>query len=425
MNTVLKLSFENNCGNLIWMPPYLYPVDDLENGIEYLRNKGYWVSLFPEKDGLSFKMEDATKKEEFIDFELAFPWMKIKKYEQNEEFDFERDILNSQIIILPLTRLKIDKAIYSKEICVFPAGEFQIHKINFKIPEKFEADKIEDKEGSNDLRDLITSITQIDKEVYLDNPLVVFRDSITIDKYKNLSHQEDVELIKKYSEKAEDVLDLIRFFECNYITPEILPARAGLWDDRYSTSLIYFPVFKTGFVQSREVEIKTLIKGIGGEFTNVELINSLPIFIYSNKELGEVGRICKYALKLNTLITESDNHSNKFIQIMTLFEYLGNPYDFVNFKKIKGVLISYIAKNKKEYHELSEKFRFYSENIRTEIIHNGKRIEDLLTNEEINDLFVFFHQTNYIILYDFMMNYDLDWIDYETKRQNRQKQIIN
>ena len=132
MNTVLKLSFENNCGNLIWMPPYLYPVDDLENGIEDLRNKGYWVSLFPEKDGLSFKMEDATKKEEFIDFELAFPWMKIKKYEQNEEFDFERDILNSQIIILPLTRLKIDKAIYSKEICVFPAGEFQIHKINFK-----------------------------------------------------------------------------------------------------------------------------------------------------------------------------------------------------------------------------------------------------------------------------------------------------
>ena len=34
MNTVLKLSFENNCGNLIWMAPYLYPVDDLENGMK-------------------------------------------------------------------------------------------------------------------------------------------------------------------------------------------------------------------------------------------------------------------------------------------------------------------------------------------------------------------------------------------------------
>lgn len=425
MNTVLKLSFENNCGNLIWMPPYLYPFDDLENGIEELRNKGYWVSLFPEKDGLSFKMEDATKKEEFIDFELAFPWMKIKKYEQNEEFDFERDILNSQIIILPLTRLKIDKAIYSKEICVFPAGEFQIDEINFKIPEKFEADKIKDKGGSNDLRDLITSITQIDKEVYLHNPVVVFRDSITIDKYKNLSHKEDVELIKKYSEKAEDVLDLIRFFECNYITPEILPARAGLWDDRYSTSLIYFPVFKIGFVQSREVEIKTLIKGIGAEFTNVELINSLPIFIYSNNELGEVGRICKYALKLNTLITESDNQSNKFIQVMTLFEYLGNPIEYEAFQKIKGKIITYIAKDKTDYNKLSLDFINYSKNLRTEIIHNGKRIEELLTTIEIQNLFIFFHQTIYTLLYDFMMNYDLDWIDYETKRQNRQKQIIN
>lgn len=412
MNAVLKLSFENAYGNLIWMPPYLYPSDDLENGIEGLRNKGYWVSKFPENDGLVFKMEDSTKTELFNDFEVAFPWMNITNYEKEKEFDYDKDIFNSQLVILPLTRLRIENSIYSKEICVFPPGEFQIEKINFKVPHKFDEENID---GKGNLRDLVTSVTHLDKDVFILNPIVVFRDSITIEEYNKLTHQNDVYLIKKYSEKAEDILDLIRFFECNYSTPEMLPARAGIWDDRYSTALLYFPKYQVGFVQAREVEIKTFIKGIGTDITKQDLINDLPIFIYSNDELGEVGRICKYALKLNTLIAESDNQSNKFIQIMRLLEFIGNPYKFENFKKFKGNIITYIANNKKEYHELSEKFRFYSENIRTEIIHNGKRIEDLLTNEEINDLFIFFHQTNYTILYDFMMNFDLSWLEYKIK----------
>lgn len=425
MNAVLKLSNNNVNGNLIWMPPYLYPVSDLERGIDELKKIGYWVSAFPEGDGLTFRMNNQSKKESFSDFEIAFPWMNISNYEFNQEFDYEKDILSSQIIILPLTRLKIDEAIYSKEICVFPAGEFQIDKVNFTIPDKFEADSIKDKGNSNDLRDLITSITHIDHEVYLHNPVIVFRDSITIDEYIKLSHQEDVDLIKRYSEKAEEVLNLIRFFDCNYTTPEMLPARAGLWDDRYSTALIYFPKYRKGFVQSREVEIKTFIKGIGTYFTNSDLINYLPIFIYNNNELGEVGKYCKYALKLNSLIMESDNQSIKFIQIMTLFEYLGNPIEYEAFQKVKGKIIAYIAKDKTDYNNLSNDFIKYSKNIRTEIIHNGKRIEELLNVKEIHDLLVFFHRTVYTIIYDMMMNYDLTWTDYEAKRKSRQNQIIN
>lgn len=47
MNAVLKLSYENTYGNLIWMPPYIYPISDLEWGIQCLEEKGYWVGNVP------------------------------------------------------------------------------------------------------------------------------------------------------------------------------------------------------------------------------------------------------------------------------------------------------------------------------------------------------------------------------------------
>jgi hypothetical protein len=424
MNSVLKLSFVNNCGNLIWMPPYLYPIDDLENGIEDLRASGYWVSAFPEGDGLTFKMEDPSKKESFKDFEISFPWMNITNYNQDEEFDFEKDLFNFQIVMLPLTRLRIKSSLLSKNICIFPAGELSLESLNIIVPGKLDIDNIEESSKSNDLRTLITSCTHIDKEVFYHNPIVVFRDTISIAEYKILSHKDDVALIKKYSERAEDVLDLIRFFECDYLTPEMLPAKAGIWDDKYSAALIYFPKDQIGFVQSREVEIKTNIKGIGADFYRTDLINQQPIFIYSNEEVGDVGRISKYALRLNSLIAESENQSNKFIHIMTLFEYLGNPNKYEQFQKIKGKIITYIAKNKTDYNKLSTKFIYYSKDLRTEIIHNGKRIEYLLTQVEIDEMFKFFHQTIYIIIWDMMMNFDENWNDYEAEREIKRKQLI-
>lgn len=414
MKALLKLSFQNYNGNLIWAGKYVYPQSHLEAGISELRQKGYWISSFPEGDGLTFKIRE-EEEETFNDFEIAFPWMNIKCYQENEEFNFAQDLNNEQIIILPLSRLKIDHPIYSKNLCIFPLGEFSVKNLNMQIPEKVDLNNLPKFLPNN--RAFITSLTEIDETAFTQNAVVVFRDSVTIEDYVAMQQGDDVELIKKYSERAESALDLIRFFECNYTVPEFLPAKAGIWDDRYSTALVYFPIYDIGIVQSREVEIKTFIKGIGTDIHSGLQINHLPIFLYDDDELGEVGKFCKYALKLNTAIAESDNQSIKFIQIMTLLEFIGDPYGYRAFKDIKGKIIAYIAKDKSDYHRLSQDFIYYSKELRTEIIHNGKRIEDLLSNSKILGIFEFFHKTTYTIIWDLMMHYDMSWADYQDERK--------
>lgn len=430
MNCVIKFSSKNSNGNLLWMPPYLYPERDLQKGIHYLQSKNYWVSRFSEEDGLTFNLQNSE--EDLFDFELAFPWMNIKVYKEDEELNFDNFLTSEQIVILPVSRLLMYDSIYSKQICLFPSGEFEIHKINLK--NVFGGELINYNQENFDeiiasqkisLRDHITSFTGIKKELFYDFPLIVFRDEISIEDYLNLNQIEDESLIKSYSQRADKVLDIIKFISCNYTVPEMLPARAGLWNDRYSVAMVHFPINNIAFFQSREVEIKTFIKGIGLEFSESDIVNNSGILINDEDKVGEVGKLIKYALNLNASIAESESESLKFTQIMTLLEFLGNPFEYENFKKLKGKIITYIAKDKTDYHTLSEKFRFLSEEIRTQIVHNGKLLEDLIIDkEERKQLFKFFKNLINQIIWDFISNAHSSWDEYEIIRKEKQSMFI-
>jgi hypothetical protein len=426
MKSILKLPYDNYSGNLLWMPPYLYPKEDLELALGQLRQKGYWVSAFPENDGLTFNHVDIENQTVYSDFCRFFYWMDIKLLLKDEKIDYEEQIFKSQIIIIPISRLKISKSILSKNICLFPEGYFQIEKINvvFLNGLPFEKTDIGDMK-SLDLRDLLTNTTKIDFEVFMTLPIIVFRYDIEVDKYFKSRHQEDSQLIKIFSQKADELLDLLRLHECDYNLPELLPAKPGIWNERYSTALIYFPKYKVGNIQAREVEIKTFIKGLGMDFFYTNLITRHPLLHIDLEELGQVGKIAKYALKLNTLIVESDDESMKFMQIMTLFEYLGDPNNYEKFQKLKGKLIACIAKDKNEYHSLSEKFKDYSQQIRTEIIHNAKRLEQIIPKEEERKiLFTELRNHVFILIEDLIDHYNLDWQEYDDYREAKRMTLI-
>ena len=414
MNCVIKFSTKDANGNLSWKPPYLYPERDLQKGIHYLQRKNYWVSRFPEGDGLTFNLQNAE--EDLSDFELAFPWMNIKVCNEDEELNFDDFLTSEQIVILPISRLLITDAMHNKHTCLFPTGEFQVDKMNFDDADLSEISKVQNISNRN----YITRHTGIKKELFNNFPLIVFRDNLRLEDYVKFSQIDDVSLIKSYSQRADEVLDIIKFLFCNYTLTEMLPARAGLWDDRHSVAMVHFPAHNIAFFQSREVEIKTFIKGIGLEVNDSDVVNTLSILL-NDEELGEVGKLVKYALKLNASIAESDNESLKFTQIMTLIEFLGNPFSYENFKKTKGKIITYIAKDRTDYHNLSEKFRFLSEDIRTEIVHNGKSIEYLITDKsERLELFKFLKYLIYTAIWDFVGNAYLSWDEYDITRKERQ-----
>ena len=418
MRSILKLPYENYWGNLIWMPPYVYPAGDLERGVEKLTKKGYSINLFPEEDGLTFPLGDHPLDGIFQDFCIAFPWMEIICYPGGASPDYENDILKYQIVVLPLSRILIETAILDKDICLFPPGEFAVDKLNVvnlgrELPSAL---------TGIDLRDKITSITKVDVSVFKDSPIIVFRDDIPYERYMELSHHDDVLLIKRYSEQADRLMDIIRFYECDYTIPELLPARLGVWNDRYSAALVYFPKFRSSMVQAREVENRTCIKGIGLAVSQIE---NPGISLLLPMRSGGLVNIAWHALRMNTQVLEAASESLKFIQVMMLLEYLTNPFEFAAFKKRKGNLIAVLTDERKKYHELAEELRYYSEVLRTDLIHNGKRLEDLLPDEDdIKKLFWRLQSLLRDLIEDLFWNLNLSWADYDNARGQRKENII-
>lgn len=85
MKALLIYPSESHAGNFIWANPYIYPRADLDERIEELRKKGYWVSRFPEGDGLAFTSETISDRNQiFCDFKDSFNWIKILPQTESE-----------------------------------------------------------------------------------------------------------------------------------------------------------------------------------------------------------------------------------------------------------------------------------------------------------------------------------------------------
>jgi len=284
MRAVIKNASKTNFGNLIWMLPYIYPENELEDAIKTMEDLGYWISSFPEEDGLCFKHETKIESEIFTDFRVNFPWMVIKEYSTDEDFDYQRDILDYQIVIMPISRLRSENVIHAGKYSIYPNDEFPLEKINLK-------------NSQNPLRNHITELTQASLDVFKSHPIIIFSTkSINYNFYNLLDATQDEGLIKQLSQETDLIMDLVKYYHGEYFFPEFMVANTGLWDEKYSTAMIYFPKENIAHIQAREVEVKTFIKSLGIDLTQNDFIEINPML---NFELNETGNIAKHALRLN------------------------------------------------------------------------------------------------------------------------------
>ncbi len=423
MLTVLIFPHDNIAGNLKWDHPYLYPEDHLQNGMALLREKGYWISAFPEGDGLTFTNENIDHKTMVSDFRLTFPWMKIKVY-KGEDLNSDPDIEKTQLIILPIDRRRISEPIFTEDYSVFPPGEFQINHQHIK---KFDGKNFEDEIPTTSLRDYITEFTKIKIEAFETLPVIVFFSKLCVyEEFRFQSHQEDEYLLKQLSTEADVMMNLIKFFNGDYLNPENLPSRPGIWNSRYSAAIIYYPSISTGYIISREVEHKNFIKGIGMDVTDCTKITANPL-VYG--EIGEVGSIVKHALRLHGSIMETDEPTLKFTQIMTLFEYLAMPFDYEKAHKVKGAIGIHVSQNKTDYHHFCNRFEEIGigrkidgvrvHGYRTVIIHLGKRLEDLIPKKADQDaLFKELNIYAYTVIKDMLFRSMYSWDEFEEYRDS-------
>lgn len=253
--------------------------------------------------------------------------------------------------------------------------------------------------------------------------------------YANFTVEERQRILNSNISKTEELLNIFKYIYCNLDKTSSLTQRAGYINNIYSGIIIYSPKNENfDFIKDKfKVNTEFIGKGLTVNLKEIEeILNSHAVIL--QKECGELGNIAKHALQLYSNIVEANNLTNKYVQALSLIEYLSNPFEFEKMQNLKGPIISFTVNNRKAYDELSNRFKWLTglknENkeelgLRTNIVHNGQILENLLSKPYEAELLLKELQL-YICNYleQIFINYKEDWVFFESIRKQRQESIM-
>ncbi|CAC8521375.1 Uncharacterised protein [Staphylococcus aureus] len=245
-----------------------------------------------------------------------------------------------------------------------------------------------------------------------EDALVIFKD----DFFEPTTVDQNYYFINKLSQKADRPLDIIRINENNFGVPEQLP---GITSNGWQVA-----------EQLTDHKLRT----INGKvmFMIREGIGLYPIDLSSNIYEDKLYN-CLYVTsnEINLLFREAihrvsesmymNNLNTSFVYLLSTLEMLSSR-EYLNFKKTKSKILPFISYSKYQYHKCSEYLRNISENLRTEIIHNGKSIFDLYDNYE--DVYKLLNWIKLIII-EYISNIVKKNIQTFDDLEKERKKIIN
>ncbi|MGG2113413.1 hypothetical protein ABFY60_23540 [Lysinibacillus pakistanensis] len=318
-------------------------------------------------------------------------------------------------------------------LAVIPVGKFN-------ISDKYQVGDISIYPiGSINSEELFETKVDLDfgevKEDFFNSAIVVF--PINIHKehpFSNFRVEQKKEILNTNLTKAEELLNIFKYIYCNLDKTSLLTQKAGYINNIYSGILIYYPIFgMSDFVKEKyRVNSEFVGKGLIVNLNEVkEMLDKYTVIL--KRDSGEVGNIIKHALRLYSNILEASNYTNKYVQALSLIEYLTNPFEFEKMQKLKGHVIAFSVDNKKSYHELCERFKLLTglkdENgkeigYRTNIVHNGKLLEQLL-DKPYETEFLIKELQYYICKYleACFANYKASWEKFIIERDQRKNKV--
>ncbi|HHD6348954.1 TPA: hypothetical protein ACOT5Y_002035 [Staphylococcus aureus] len=248
-----------------------------------------------------------------------------------------------------------------------------------------------------------------------EDALVIFKD----DFFEPTTVDQNYYFINKLSQKADRTLDIIRINENNFGVPEQLPGIPGITSNGWQVA-----------EQLTDHKLRT----INGKvmFMIREGIGLYPIDLSSNIYEDKLYN-CLYVTsnEINLLFREAihrvsesmymNNLNTSFVYLLSTLEMLSSR-EYLNFKKTKSKILPFISYSKYQYHKCSEYLRNISENLRTEIIHNGKSIFDLYDNYE--DVYKLLNWIKLIII-EYISNIVKNNIQTFDDLEKERKKIIN
>lgn len=313
------------------------------------------------------------------------------------------------IAILPIYGISIKEKIELNEFTLYP--RFRLNHDNLNL-ESTISEKLENL-NKYEKADIIRENEKDILDVFGTHCLIAFP--------INFNHKEvtnptlETALIKVLSEDADKVVNLIRFYSCDYNEPFKLIPNAGYCQDKYSSALIYYADEKILKVY------RGLVLNLHPSHPSNLIINDSienHVLTKAKADIGEVGNIASHALLLNSQTLMEASSTSKFLLIMQLIDFLMLPYNYKSFSKAKGNFICHIAKNKQEYHKLSKRFRELTDKngLRTKIIHGGETIESLIDLSQIDSLFKELQGYIKINIESLIKHYEKTWDDFELIR---------
>lgn len=290
--------------------------------------------------------------------------------------------------IIPIQNLVIDSIIELDNIIILPA--------HFEI----EDDLIEDDFLSPDKRDSILNTLNLCAKEYVQfyssYVVALFEYPFSSDKFSQNIPIEEFAFLEKICYKVDRALDYLRLTQCYFGNREILPGIPGIIGN-----------FRRGIVIDVENKLsRELLGHVYNIYTNpgiglyVDFINNNDSFYKIMSDINRtdvVYNTCRGALARVNEAMYFNNINTSFVYLMSTLEMLAS-HEYIQFKKVKTYILAFVATNKTDYYQKSERLKNISKTIREQVVHNGKNLYDLFDDHnEASKLLNFL--TELIVLY--------------------------
>lgn len=347
-----------------------------------------------------------------LNIEQLFDKKKIELHQKIESFlpslvDFSDS--SKTLVIMPISRVE------------FEGRPFCKRRYNFIPPKTIDYKNLFDINTNlfnNDLRTGIRNMTLFSVNTLYNSACIAFTYDLNWEEFCTYpNHKGDITILKLLSDSTNDLFNLISFNGCSLSLPEGLPGEVGAWggSNDYMGAFLYNIDRGAYYIAGSAIESSRVVKGVGLEIDDVIYDSFDKLLSYTK---SEVSQVVMYALSLFKDALYSNNATNKFIRMMTIFEYLAFPHEYQQFKISKKFIFCHTLMNKTQYNSLADRFEVLSKNIRTEIIHNGKTLETIIPDFDereklLKELEMYFRKTiNAMFIY-----IDKDWNEFDTYRR--------
>lgn len=213
---------------------------------------------------------------------------------------------------------------------------------------------------------------------YNNYAVAVFEHDFTREEFQNNIVINEFVFLEEICFKVDRALDYLRVEYCSFLNRAMLPDIPGIIEG-----------YRKGIVIDTERKISRQLLGDVFQFYSkpgiglqIDYIDGglYEYFFLSNRD-DEIYTVCRNAFTRLSEAMYMNSANTSFVYLMSTIEMLADK-EYIKFTKAKTNILAFIATSKKEYLEKLEWFKEVSKVIRTEVVHNGKSIYEILHGEQ-------------------------------------------